>query len=177
LNLNWIAGFIALGAVVATTSALVPYQAGQPRIFFAMARDGLLPKWAAKVHPRYRTPHVTTLITGIVVAVCSSVANINELVELTNIGTLFAFATVAAGVLILRYTQPNLPRPFRTPLVPWVPLAAIASCAYLMCELPAITWKWFFGWMAVGLVVYTLYGIRRSRLGGGRSSVKAPGDR
>ena len=164
LGMNWTAGIIALGAVLATTSALVPYQAGQPRIFFSMGRDGLLPAWAAKVHPRYRTPHIATLLTGFVVAACSSVANINELVELTNIGTLFAFALVALGIIILRRTDPDHPRPFRTPLVPWVPLAAIACCVYLMAQLPAITWIRFFVWMAVGLVIYVLYGFRRSRL-------------
>jgi APA family basic amino acid/polyamine antiporter len=164
IGMNWTAGIIAGGAVLATTSALIPYQAGQPRIFFAMGRDGLLPKWAAKVHPKYRTPHVTTILTGVIVAICSSVANINELVELTNIGTLFAFAIVAAGILILRYRDPDRPRPFRTPLVPWVPLAAIACCLYLMFELPGKTWVRFFLWMAVGLVLYFLYGYRRSRL-------------
>ena len=166
LGMNWTASIIALGAVVATTSALVPYQAGQPRIFFAMGRDGLLPAWAAKVHPRYRTPHVTTIITGIVVALCSSVANINELVELTNIGTLFAFVLVAAGIIILRRIDPDRPRPFRTPLVPWVPLGAIACCGYLMFELPKVTWIRFFLWMAAGLVIYFAYGARRSRLAG-----------
>jgi APA family basic amino acid/polyamine antiporter len=165
LGMNWTASIIALGAVIATTSALVPYQAGQPRIFFSMGRDGLLPSWAARVHPRFRTPHVTTLITGIVVAICSSIANISELVELTNIGTLFAFVLVAAGVIILRYSDPDRPRPFRTPLVPWVPLGAIACCGYLMFELPAITWLRFFLWMLAGLAIYLLYGIRRSRLG------------
>ena len=169
LKMPWTAGIIAVGGVLATTSALIPYQAGQPRIFFSMARDGLLPPWAAKVHARFRTPHVTTLITGLLVAVCSSVANINELVELTNIGTLFAFILVAAGIIILRYTDPDRPRPFRTPLVPWVPLAAIACCAYLMFELPAITWLRFFLWMLVGLALYFLYGIRRSRLQNGKS--------
>jgi len=164
-GMNWTASIIALGAVVATTSALVPYQAGQPRIFFSMGRDGLLPSWAARVHPRFRTPHVTTLITGIFVAICSSVANIAELVELTNIGTLFAFVLVALGIIILRYTEPNRPRPFRTPLVPWVPLGAIVSCAYLMAELPPKAWRRFFGWMIAGLIIYFLYGIRRSRLG------------
>lgn len=164
LGMHWTASLIALGAVVATTSALIPYQAGQPRIFFSMARDGLLPPWAAKIHPRFRTPHVTTLITGVIVAICSSIANINELVELTNIGTLFAFAIVAAGIIILRVKEPNRPRPFRTPLVPWVPLAAIATCFYLMCELPKMTWLRFFGWMFAGLILYVLYGFRRSRL-------------
>jgi APA family basic amino acid/polyamine antiporter len=164
LGMNWVAGIIALGAVLATTSALVPFQAGQPRIFFSMGRDGLLPPLFAKVHPRFRTPHVATLLTGFVVAGCSSVANINELVELTNIGTLFAFALVALGIIILRRTDPNHPRPFRTPLVPWVPLAAIACCVYLMAQLPAVTWKRFFYWMLAGLVIYVFYGFRRSRL-------------
>ncbi len=163
-GMTWTAGIIALGAVLATTSALVPYQAGQPRIFFAMARDGLLPAWAAKVHPRFRTPHVTTLITGVLVAICSSLANINELVELTNIGTLFAFVLVAAGIIILRRKEPDRARPFRTPLVPWVPLGAIACCVYLMCELPAVTWLRFFLWMVAGLGLYGLYGLRRSKL-------------
>lgn len=161
-GMAWTAGIIAVGALLATTSALVPYQAGQPRIFFAMGRDGLLPGWACKVHPRFRTPHVATLVTGAVVALCSSVANINELVELTNIGTLFAFTLVAIGILILRVKEPTRPRPFRTPLVPWVPLAAMGCCIYLMVELPAITWVWFFGWMAIGLVLYFMYGYWRS---------------
>jgi APA family basic amino acid/polyamine antiporter len=169
LGLNWIAGIIALGAVFATTSALVPYQAGQPRIFFSMGRDGLLPPLFAKVHPRFRTPHVATLLTGFIVAVCSSVANINELVELTNIGTLFAFSLVALGVIILRRTNPDHPRPFRVPLVPWVPLAAIGCCVYLMAQLPGVTWRWFFAWMAAGLAIYFLYGFRRSRLAGKKS--------
>jgi len=167
LGMPWTASLIALGAVLATTSALIPYQAGQPRIFFSMARDGLLPAWAAKVHPRFRTPHVTTLLTGVVVAVCSSIANINELVELTNIGTLFAFALVAVGIVVLRYTDPDRPRPFRAPLVPWVPLGAIVSCAYLMWELPGVTWRRFFYWMAAGLLLYFSYGYRRSKLRAG----------
>lgn len=163
-GMNWTAGIIAAGALLATTSALVPYQAGQPRIFFSMSRDGLLPAWAKKVHPRYRTPHIATIITGVIVAVCSSVANINELVELTNVGTLFAFVLVAAGIIVLRRKDPARPRPFRTPLVPWVPLAAIASCTYLMIQLPRITWVRFVVWMAIGLVLYFAYGLRRSRL-------------
>jgi len=163
-GMKWTAGIIALGGVLATTSALVPYQAGQPRIFFSMGRDGLLPGWAAKVHPRFRTPHVTTIITGVIVAICSSVASIGELVDLTNIGTLFAFALVASGIIILRYAEPERPRPFRTPLVPWIPLVAIASCGYLMFELPKVTWVRFFLWMLGGLSIYVLYGFRRSRL-------------
>ena len=106
-----------------------------------MARDGLLPAWAAKVHPRYRTPHVTTILTGVGVAGFAAMTNINEVVELCNIGTLFAFVLVAAGILVLRRKEPNRPRPFRTPWVPFVPLAAIVSCAWLMVELPWPTWR------------------------------------
>jgi len=163
-GMKWTASIVALGGILATTSALIPYQAGQPRIFFSMGRDGLLPPWAAKIHPRFATPHITTIITGVIVAFCSSVASIGELVDLTNVGTLFAFVLVAAGIIILRHTDPQRPRPFRTPLVPWVPLAAILTCGYLMYELPAVTWLRFFIWMLAGLVIYVLYGFRRSRL-------------
>jgi len=136
LGMKWTAVIVALGAMMATTSALVIGQAGQPRIFLSMGRDRLLPPGAAQVHPRFRTPHVSTILTGVFVAVCSSVANINELVELTNIGTLFAFVLVALGIIILRRTDPDRPRPFRAPWVPWVALGAIASCCYLMASYP-----------------------------------------
>ncbi len=155
---------IALGAVIAMTSVLLVFQLGQPRIFFSMARDGLLPGWAAKVHPRFRTPHVTTILTGVFVAVFAAFANINEVVELTNIGTLFAFVLVSAGVIILRRTDPARPRPFRVPGSPVTPLISIVACLYLMLQLPGITWIRFFVWLAVGVVIYVLYGYRRSRL-------------
>ncbi len=156
--------FVALGAVLAMTTVLLVFQFGQPRIFFSMARDGLLPPWAAKVHPRFRTPHVTTMLTGAFVAVFAAFANINEVVDLTNIGTLFAFVLVAAGVLVLRRTDPNRERPFRAPLVPFVPLAAIGTCLFLMFQLPFVTWVRFGIWLAVGLVLYFAYGHRHSRL-------------
>ena len=164
LGLNWAVGIISIGALVATTSVLFVFQLGQPRIFFSMARDGLLPEWAARVHPRFRTPHVTTWLTGLVVAALAGVMNINEVVELCNVGTLFAFVVVGAGVLVLRRLEPDRPRPFRTPWVPWVPLLAIGSCAWLMMELPAVTWIRFFLWLVAGLVIYLRYGARRSRL-------------
>jgi APA family basic amino acid/polyamine antiporter len=164
LGLNWAAAIISLGAVFATTSVLVVFQLGQPRIFFSMARDGLLPAWAAKVHPRYRTPHVTTIVTGIAVALFAGLANINEVVELTNIGTLFAFVLVAAGILVLRRTAPEQHRPFTTPLVPFVPIAAILSCGYLMFQLPLVTWIRFVIWLAIGLVFYLSYGMSHSKL-------------
>jgi APA family basic amino acid/polyamine antiporter len=163
-GLTWVSGAVALGAVIATTSVLFVFQLGQPRIFFAMARDGLLPRWAAAVHPRYRTPHVTTLLTGVAVAGFAGVSNIDEVVELCNIGTLFAFVIVAAGVIVLRRLEPDRPRPFRCPWVPWVPLLAIGSCLYLMLELPGVTWLRFALWLGIGLLIYILYGYRRSGL-------------
>lgn len=163
-GLDWAAGVISFGAVVSMTAVLLVFQLGQPRIFFSMSRDGLLPSCFARVHPRYHTPHVTTIWTGVVVAALAGVANISEIVELTNIGTLFAFALVSAGVIILRRTDPGAPRVFRTPLVPWVPLAGIAMCVYLMFGLPGVTWIRFGLWLAAGLVVYAAYGYRHSRL-------------
>jgi APA family basic amino acid/polyamine antiporter len=164
LGMHWVAGIISLGAVFATTSVLVVFQLGQPRIFFSMARDGLLPAWASKVHPRFRTPHITTILTGAVVASFATFMNINEVVELTNIGTLFAFILVAIGVVVLRRVDPGRPRPFRTPLVPWVPLLAVVMCAYLMIQLPRVTWERFVIWLAIGLVIYFVYGVRHSVL-------------
>jgi APA family basic amino acid/polyamine antiporter len=157
---------VSFGAVVAMTSVLLVFQMGQPRIFFSMARDGLLPAWAAKVHPRFRTPHVTTILTGIFVAVFAAFANIDEVVNLTNIGTLFAFVIVSAGVLILHYKEPDRVRPFKTPWMPFTPLIAIGACVFLMIQLPLVTWVRFAVWLALGLVVYLLYGFRHSRLRG-----------
>jgi len=164
LNLRWASGIISIGAVCATTSVLIVFQLGQPRIFFSMARDGLLPQWAAKIHPRHQTPHITTILTGVAVAGFSCFTNITEVVELTNIGTLFAFVLVAIGILVLRKIDPDRRRPFKTPLVPWVPLAAVASCLFLMMKLPWVTWIRFVLWLAIGLTLYFAYGIRHSRL-------------
>lgn len=167
---DWAAGIISLGAVISMASVLLVFQLGQPRIFFSMARDGLLPPWAAKIHPKYRTPHVTTIMTGIFVAFFAAFANINEVIELTNIGTLFAFVLVAIGVLILRLKDPSRVRPFRAPVVWFVAPAAVLSCGYLMVQLPMVTWIRFVVWLALGLVIYWLYGYQRSRLritGGG----------
>jgi APA family basic amino acid/polyamine antiporter len=166
LGMKWPAAFISLGAVFATTSVLVVFQLGQPRIFFSMARDGLLPQWAARVHPRYRTPHITTLITGVAVAVFAGLLNINEVVELTNIGTLFAFVLVCAGIVVLRYKEPQRPRAFRVPLGPWLlPLLGAVSCLFLMTRLPATSWWRFVGWLLLGMAVYFSYGYSRSLVG------------
>jgi APA family basic amino acid/polyamine antiporter len=164
LGLNWAAGIVSLGAVISMTAVLLVFQLGQPRIFFSMSRDGLLPKYFARVHPKYQTPHITTIWTGVVVAAFAAIANINEIVELTNIGTLFAFVLVNIGIIILRRTDPDRPRVFKTPLVPWIPLLGIGMCVYLMMGLPTITWIRFGVWLLVGLVLYFTYGFWKSRL-------------
>jgi len=164
IGLHWAAGIVAFGAVVSMTAVLLVFQLGQPRIFFSMSRDGLLPPYFARIHPKYQTPHVTTIWTGVVVAAISAIANINEIVELTNIGTLFAFILVCLGVIILRRTDPDRKRVFRTPFVPVVPILGIMMCLYLMIGLPWVTWVRFGVWLAAGLVVYFAYGFRKSRL-------------
>jgi APA family basic amino acid/polyamine antiporter len=161
---NLFVGIVAFGSVVAHTAVLLVFQLGQPRIFFSMARDGLLPPSFAKVHPRFRTPHVTTILTGVAVGVCAMFTSIDEMVDLTNIGTLFAFILVCTGILILRRRDPDRPRGFKTPWVPFVPILGIVSCAYLMLGLPLITWIRFGLWLAVGLAVYYSYGFRKSAL-------------
>src|SRR5687767_12233914 len=158
--------FVAFGAVVSLTAVLLVFQYGQPRIFLAMARDGLLPSWAAKIHPKYRTPHVTTVITGLIVAAGALVADENEIYDLTNIGTLFAFAIVCIGVLVLRHTEPDRPRPFRVPFVWGVSLAGAAACIYTMSGLPAHAWERFGIWLILGIAMYFMYGYRRSKLHG-----------
>jgi APA family basic amino acid/polyamine antiporter len=156
--------FVAFGAVVSLSAVLLVFQYGQPRIFLAMARDGLLPQWAAKVHPKYRTPHVTTVVTGVVVAIGSLVMDENEIYDLTNIGTLFAFAIVCIGVLVLRHTEPERPRPFRVPFVWVVSIGGAAACIYIMKGLPTHAWERFGIWLALGLALYFFYGYRHSRL-------------
>jgi len=155
---------ISLGAVAAMGSVLLVFQMGQPRIFFSMARDGLLPKVFAKVHPKYQTPYVGTILTGLFVATFAAFANIAEVVDLTNIGTLFAFVLVSAGVIFLRRSEPDRVRPFRVPGVPFTPLISIAACLYLMAQLPTVTWIRFGIWLAVGLVFYFAYGYKNSVL-------------
>lgn len=152
--LRFSAFLVALGSVIAHTAVLLVFQMGQPRIFFAMSRDGLLPAWCAKVHPTYRTPVVTTVLTGVIVAAFSAVFPIDEIVDLTNIGTLFAFALVCAGVLYLRVKEPGRERAFRTPLVWFMAPMGILSCIVLMGGLPAVTWVRFAVWLLIGLAFY-----------------------
>src|SRR5262249_26402948 len=164
---NVFVGIVAFGSVVAHTAVLLVFQLGQPRIFFSMARDGLLPRSFAAVHPRFKTPHVTTILTGVAVGVCSMFTSIDEMVDLTNIGTLFAFALVCVGGLILLRRAPRRPLAFRTPWVPLVPVLGVLSCLYLMTGLPWITWVRFGLWLAVGLLIYVGYGAKHSRLNAG----------
>ncbi|HTY64762.1 MAG TPA: amino acid permease [Acidobacteriota bacterium] len=168
-RIGWI---VALGAVLSMSAVLLVFQYGQPRIFFAMARDGLLPRWAARLDPVHRIPRATTLITGIVVAVASLIGDAAETYDLTNIGTLFAFALVSIGVLVLRYKDPARPRAFRVPFVWPVSLLSTAACLFVMKGLPKQAWERFGIWLGIGLAVYALYGYRHSRLRNSRSEIR-----
>jgi basic amino acid/polyamine antiporter, APA family len=163
-GLNFIGGLVSLGAVMGLTSVLLVLLLGQSRIFFAISRDGLLPAAFSRVHPRFLTPYVPTVTTGLAVGVAAALLPIQEIAELANIGTLFAFVLVCLGVWILRHLDPDGRRPFRTPFVPAVPIIGALSCLYLMESLPLVTWIRFFGWMAVGLVIYFAYGRHHSRV-------------
>jgi APA family basic amino acid/polyamine antiporter len=164
--------FVAFGAVVSLTAVLLVFQYGQPRIFLAMARDGLLPAWASRIHPKYRTPHVTTVITGLVVAFGALFADENEIYDLTNIGTLAAFAIVCIGVLVLRYKDPDRPRPFKVPLVWGVALVGATACIYTMAGLPTHAWERFGIWLVLGIALYFSYGFKHSRLRDARTAVR-----
>ncbi|MBY8885713.1 amino acid permease [Streptomyces sp. PTM05] len=161
------AGVISFGAAVGLTAVCMILLLGQTRVFFAMSRDGLLPRMFSRVHPAFGTPYRSTLLLGLVVAVVAGFTSISELSELVNIGTLFAFVVVAIGVVVLRRTRPDLPRSFRTPLVPLVPVLSVCASAWLMINLPGETWVRFGIWMAIGFVIYFLYGRSHSRLNAG----------
>ena len=162
---SWAAGLVSIGAICGLTTVIMILMLGQSRVAFAMSRDNLLPRYFARAHPRFRTPYRITIITGVVVAIMAALVDLEQLAALVNIGTLFAFCLVSIGVIILRRTQPNLHRAFRTPLVPVVPILAVLACLALMLMLPAATWWRFSIWMVLGLVVYFAYSMRKSRLG------------
>ena len=160
----WAQALVSAGALAGMTSVLLVFQLGQPRIFMAMARDGLLPQYFARLHHRYRTPYITTIWTGVAVGGVAMFTDIASLADLTNIGTLFAFILVCLGVNTLRRTAPERPRPFRVPFVPIFPILGVILCIALMLSLPVLTWIRFFVWLALGLLIYFLYSIRHSKL-------------
>jgi len=155
---------IKVGAVLGLSSTMVVMVMGQPRVFYSMSKDGLLPSWASKIHPKYQTPHVTTAITGVIVAILAGFVPINLLGELVSIGTLFAFVIVGTGIIILRSSNPALHRPFKVPLSPFIPIATVVSAAYLMNSLPLDTWIRLIVWMSIGLVIYFAYSYSHSNL-------------
>jgi basic amino acid/polyamine antiporter, APA family len=163
-ELNWLRPFIDVGAVVGLGSVILVMLLGQSRVFYSMSRDGLLGDWAGKVHPKFRTPYLSTIYTGIGVGIVTGLFPIQILGQLVNIGTLLAFVLVCAGVLILRKKRPDLERPFKTPFVPLVPILGIVTCFALMTFLPLDTWVRLFVWLAIGFVIYFGYSKNHSKL-------------
>ena len=158
--------WVSVGAVVGMISSLMVFQYGQARVWFAMSRDRLLPAVFSRIHPVYRTPHVSTWIAGLAVGIPAGIWDIGTFADLSNIGTLFAFCIVSAGVIVLRKKQPDAPRGFRVPLVPWLPLLSVACCLILMLSLPLQTWIRFVVWLVIGLAIYFGFGKKRSALAG-----------
>jgi len=159
-GLTWLKPFVKLGAIAGLSSVILVMIMAQPRIFYSMARDGLLPPVFKKIHPKFHTPHITTVITGVAVAVAAGLFPIGELGHMVSIGTLLAFVIVCIGVLVMRYKRPELDRPFKTPGMPVIPLLGAASCFYLMYYLPGVTWARLGIWLALGLAIYFAYGLR-----------------
>ncbi|SPA15013.1 putative AMINO-ACID TRANSPORTER TRANSMEMBRANE PROTEIN [Cupriavidus taiwanensis] len=161
---NWVAGFVDLGAILGMTTVILVMTYGQTRVIFAMSRDGLLPERLSSVHPVHATPYFATWTVGVVFAAIAAFVPLNVLAELINIGTLAAFTLISVAVLVLRKTRPELPRAFRCPGVPVVPLLSIGFCLFLMAHLQALTWAAFLVWLALGLVIYFAYARRNAVL-------------
>ncbi len=164
IGLNWASGIISAGAIAGITTVLLVMLYGSTRIVFAMSRDGLLPSVFSKLHKKHKTPHVSTIIIGLFSSLIAGFFPIGVLAELVNIGTMFAFVIISVAVIIMRYTQPDLPRKFRAPWVPFTPLLAIIFTGFLMSSLPLVTWIRFIVWLLIGFIIYFSYGYKRSRI-------------
>jgi APA family basic amino acid/polyamine antiporter len=156
LGMPWATWVIGLGTIIALSSVLLVFQLGTVRVFYAVARDGLFPKSWAKVHPKFKTPHVATIASGIIVAIGGATLPINLLAEMCNLGTLAIYVMVCAAVLILRQTQPDLPRPFKVPFGPVIPILGLLGCMVVMAGLPALSWMLTLLWFGIGLVIYAV---------------------
>jgi APA family basic amino acid/polyamine antiporter len=160
----WGTYLVLVGSIMGLSTVMLVMLLGQSRVFYSMSRDGLLPEWAGRIHPKFRTPYISSITVGIFVAIFAAVIPIGILGELVSIGTLLAFVIVCAGVWVLRYKEPNLPRPFKTPMVPLVPILGIVVSLYLMASLPGDTWLRLIVWLVIGLAIYFSYGRHHSKV-------------
>jgi len=163
-GIGWGELLVNIGAVFGLGTVMLVMLLGQSRVFFSMSKDGLLPKWAAAIHPKFRTPWISTITVGAIVAIMPGFLPIEQLSKLVNIGTLLAFTIVCAGVWVLRVRHPHMERPFKTPLVPLVPILGIISAVFLMTRLPLITWEVMIGWLLFGLIIYFGYAVKHSKV-------------
>jgi APA family basic amino acid/polyamine antiporter len=163
-GVGWGSILVKIGAVFGLATVMLVMLLGQSRVFYSMSKDGLLPKWASAIHPKFRTPWITTIVFGVFAAIMPAIFNIDVLSQLVNIGTLLAFTIVCAGVWILRVRHPKMERPFKTPLVPLVPILGIVSALYLMSRLSLVTWSVMIIWLLIGLVIYFGYSVKHSKV-------------
>lgn len=172
IHQDWVAGFVSLGAIIGITTVLLVMLYGQSRLFYAISRDGLLPKVFSRVNQKTQTPVVNSWVIAVLVSIFAGIVPLNKLAELTNIGTLFAFITVSIGIMVLRKTQPNLKRGFKVPFVPLIPILSIVFCAYLIIQLPLMTWESFGVWLVLGLIIFFTYSRKHSTLNSKEESSK-----